>query len=270
MVSADIVKEILVKLQKFSLFNSKGFLLVLLGIPLVLGLGGCSKTDYTWGWYSISPWHPTGLTNIQFLISGLGYTLLVSLSAIVLSILLGLIVALPALTDNTLARRINRVYVEIFRSIPMLVMLLWVYYGLPPAFGIRLDVLSAGILGLALCDSAFEAEIFRAGIQSIERGQHDAADSLGLNYWKKMRLIILPQAIRIILPAIGNQFVYMLKMSSLVSVIGLSELTRRADELVVSQYRPLEIYTFLVLEYFLLIICISSGVRWMEKRLRTV
>ena len=73
---------------------------------------------------------------------------------------------------------------------------------------------------------------------------------------KKMRLIVLPQAIRVVLPAIGNQFVYMLKMSSLVSVIGLTELTRRADELVVSQYRPLEIYTFLVFEYFLLIICI--------------
>ena len=119
MGSADIVKEILGKLQKYSLFQSKVFLFFLLGLPLVLGLGGCSKTDYTWGWYSISPWHPTGLTNIQFLISGLGYTLLVSFSAIVLSILLGLIVALPALTDNTLARRISRVYVEIFRSIPV-------------------------------------------------------------------------------------------------------------------------------------------------------
>ena len=270
MVSADIIKEIPVKFHKGTLFKCKVFLFFIFVLSLLLGLGGCTKTDYTWGWYSISPWHPTGLTNIQFLISGLGYTLLVSLSAIVLSILLGLIVTLPALTDNALARRINRIYVEIFRSIPMLVMLLWVYYGLPPALGIRLDVLSAGILGLALCDSAFEAEIFRAGIQSIEKGQHDAAESLGLNYWKKMRLIILPQAIRVILPAIGNQFVYMLKMSSLVSVIGLTELTRRADELVVSQYRPLEIYTFLVLEYFLLIICISSGVRWMEKRLQTV
>ena len=270
MVSADIIKEIPGKFQKGALFKSKLFLFFIFVLSLLWGLGGCTKTDYTWGWYSISPWHPTGLTNIQFLISGLGYTLLVSLSAIVLSILLGLIVTLPALTDNAVARRINRIYVEIFRSIPMLVMLLWVYYGLPPALGIRLDVLSAGILGLALCDSAFEAEIFRAGIQSIEKGQHDAAESLGLNYWKKMRLIILPQAIRVILPAIGNQFVYMLKMSSLVSVIGLTELTRRADELVVSQYRPLEIYTFLVLEYFLLIICISSGVRWMEKRLQTV
>ena len=270
MGSADIIKEISGKIQKLALIKSKGFLFFIFVLSLFWGLGGCTKTDYTWGWYSISPWHPTGLTNIQFLISGLGYTLLVSLSAIVLSITLGLIVTLPALTDNTVARRINRIYVEIFRSIPMLVMLLWVYYGLPPAVGIRLDVLSAGILGLALCDSAFEAEIFRAGIQSIEKGQHDAAESLGLNYWEKMRLVILPQAIRVILPAIGNQFVYMLKMSSLVSVIGLTELTRRADELVVSQYRPLEIYTFLVLEYFLLIICISSGVRWMEKRLQTV
>ena len=102
MVSADIVKEILMKLQKFPLYNSKGFLLILLGILLVMGLGGCSKTDYTWGWYSISPWHPTGLTNIQFLISGLGYTLLVSLSAIVFSILLGLIVASVSYTHLTL------------------------------------------------------------------------------------------------------------------------------------------------------------------------
>ena len=84
-----------------------------------------------------------------------------------------------------------------------------------------------------------------------------------------MRLIVIPQAIRVVLRAIGNQFVYMLKMSSLVSVIGLTELTRRADELVVSQYRPLEIYTFLVLEYFVLIIAISSAVRWMENKLRT-
>jgi polar amino acid transport system permease protein len=82
-----------------------------------------------------------------------------------------------------------------------------------------------------------------------------------------MRLIILPQALRRVLPAIGNQFVYMIKMSSLVSVIGMTELTRRANELVVSQYRPLEIYTFLVLEYFVLIVLVSMGVRWLERRL---
>ena len=123
------------------------------------------------------------------------------------------------------------------------------------------------MLALAFCDSAFEAEIFRAGIQSIEKGQHDAAESLGLRYSSKMRLIILPQALRRVLPSIGNQFVYMIKMSSLVSVIGMTELTRRANELVVSQYRPLEIYTFLVLEYFVLIVLVSMGVRWLERRL---
>ena len=235
---------------------------------LTLFISGCGK-GYDWGWYVVSPLHPQGQTNIQFLISGLGYTLQISLIAILLSILLGLLVALLTLTKHSFLKKVNRVYVEIFRSIPILVMLLWVYYGLPPALGIRLDVLWAGVLALALCDSAFEAEIFRAGIQSIERGQHDAADSLGLGFILKMRLIVLPQAIKRILPAIGNQFVYMLKMSSLVSVIGMTELTRRADELVVSQYRPLEIYTFLVFEYFLLIIVVSSFVRWLEKKLQT-
>ena len=239
MLNKVLFKEFSEKLNTILKSPKRGFLFYLVVLVILVVLGGCGNSDYTWGWYVISPWHPAGISNIKFLLSGLGYTILLSLSAIVLSILLGLIVTLPALMNNNLARRINRVYVETFRSIPVLVMLLWVYYGLPPALGIRLEVFSAGILGLALCDSAFEAEIFRAGIQSIGRGQHDAADSLGLNYWKKMRLIILPQAIRIVLPAIGNQFVYMLKMSSLVSVIGLTELTRRADELVVSQYLSL-------------------------------
>ena len=125
-----------------------------------------------------------------------------------------------------------------------------------------------GIISLALSDSAFEAEIFRAGLQSIELGQRDAAKSIGLNKFQEMRLIVFPQAIRIILPAIGNQFVYVLKMSSLVSIIGLADLTRKANELVVTVYRPLEIYTFLVLEYLLLIIIISYLIRKLENRLK--
>ncbi|MGB2069460.1 MAG: amino acid ABC transporter permease, partial [Candidatus Puniceispirillaceae bacterium] len=119
----------------------------------------------------------------------------------------------------------------------------------------------------AISDSAFQAEIFRAGIQSIDRGQHEAAQSISLGYRDKMRFVILPQAIKRILPALGNQLVYMLKMSSLVSVIGMQELTRRANELVVTEYRPLEIYTILVLEYLVLILLVSAGVRWVERRL---
>ena len=162
----------------------------------------------------------------------------------------------------------NRTYVEIVRAVPILVLILWVYYGLPALSGITLNVFWAGVLALALSDSAFQAEIFRAGIQSIARGQYEAAQSISLNYRDTMRYVILPQAIRRILPALGNQLVYMMKMSSLVSVIGLQELTRKANELVVSEYRPLEIYTILVLEYLVLILIVSAGVRWLERRLK--
>jgi polar amino acid transport system permease protein len=239
-----------------------------LGFLLLLPLAGCGG-NYNWGWYVVLPTTRQGLTNIEFLVGGLGTTIVLSLCAILLSVTVGLLVALPGLARNRLARGFNRAYVELFRAIPILVMLLWVYYGLPVVLDIRLDVFVAGMLALALCDSAFEAEIFRAGIQSVDRGQVEAADSLGLTYLDKMRYIVLPQAIRRVLPPLGNQFVYMLKMSSLVSVIGLSELTRRANELVVNQYRPLEIYTFLVLEYLALILIVSQLVRWMERRMRT-
>ena len=125
------------------------------------------------------------------------------------------------------------------------------------------------MIALALSDSAFQAEIFRAGIQSVNRGQYEAARTLSLNYVDTMRFVILPQAIKRILPALGNQFVYMLKMSSLVSVIGMQELTRKANELVVTEYRPLEIYTILVLEYLVLILIVSGVFRWFESRMQS-
>jgi polar amino acid transport system permease protein len=188
-------------------------------------------------------------------------------TAIAIAVVAGAALAMLALSRNTLLRAAARIYVEGVRSIPLLVLLLWVYYGLPVVLGIQFGVFAAGVISLAVSDAAFEAEIFRAGIQSISRGQTEAAQSLGLNRWQTMRLIVLPQAIRRILPALGNQFVYVLKMSSLVSVIGFQELTRRANELTLVEYRPLEIYTFLVLEYLLLILLVSFLVRRLERRL---
>lgn len=230
-------------------------------------LSGCSRSGYTWGWYIVSPFDARGANNAEFLLSGVGYTLAVALSAITISVILGLLVALPALSSNRVFRTSSRTYVELLRSVPMLVMVLWVYYGVPVILDVRIGVFVAGVIALAVCDSAFEAEIFRAGIQSIDYGQREAADALGLGYFDKMRYIILPQAIRRVLPPLGNQFVYMLKASSLLSVIGLTELTRRANELVVTEYRPLEIYTFLVLEYLALILVASLLVRRLERRM---
>jgi glutamine transport system permease protein len=230
-----------------------------------LMLSGCSAS---WGWYVVDPTTEGGFVNLRFLLSGFYYTILLSLTAILISVVTGLLVALPGLSSNRTLRNFSRVYVEVVRAVPILVLILWVYYGLPQLADIAISVFWAGVIALALSDSAFQAEIFRAGIQSINRGQYEAAHSISLNYVDTMRFVILPQAIRRILPALGNQLVYMLKMSSLVSVIGMQELTRKANELVVSEYRPLEVYTILVLEYLVLILIVSAGVRWLERRMQ--
>lgn len=227
----------------------------------------CAGCTGSWGWYVVNPTTPAGWSNLKFLLSGLYYTVGLSLTAIAISVVAGLLVALPGLSERASLRRFNRVYVEVVRAVPILVLILWVYYGLPQVTGLSISVFWAGVIALALSDSAFQAEIFRAGIQSISRGQYEAAHSISLGYVDTMRFVILPQAIRRILPALGNQLVYMLKMSSLVSVIGMGELTRKANELVVTEYRPLEIYTVLVLEYLVLILVVSSLVRTLERRM---
>ena len=243
----------------------------ILGLAALLALGGCGSSD-VWGWYVVDPRTASGWVNLRFLISGMGATILISVIAAGISIFLGLLVALPGLSKRRGLRLFNRVYVELIRSIPLLPMLFWVFYGLPIIFrsmglDIPIDPFWGAIITLALSDSAFTAEIYRAGIQSIARGQSEAAQTIGLNYIQTMRYVILPQAIRRILPPLANQFIYIVKMSAFASVIGMQELTRRANELVVTEYRPLELYTVLVLEYLVLVLVISAGVRWLERRM---
>ena len=233
---------------------------------LIIPLSSC--TDQELGWFIISPNNIEGLTNLKFLLSGLTTTIYISVVSIVISMFLGLIIAIPSLAKNKFLTYINIGYVEIVRAVPLLVLILWIYYGLPIMTGISFSPFVSGIIALAISESAFQAEIFRAGINSIKKAQWEAGSSLGLNFFKRLRLVILPQAIKNILPAIGNQFVYVLKMSSLVSIIGIGDLTRKANELVVTTYRPLEIYTFLILEYLVLILIVSFFVRKLEKNLK--
>ncbi|PHQ97959.1 MAG: amino acid ABC transporter permease [Marinosulfonomonas sp.] len=238
---------------------------------LLLALTGCASST-TWGWYVINPMTPAGMINIRFLINGMGATILISLIAAAISIFLGLMVALPGLSSRRWLRIINRIYVEFVRSIPLLPMLFWVFYGLPLIFrsmglDIPIDPFWGTIITLALSDSAFTAEIYRGGIQSIAKGQSEAAQTVGLNYAQTMRYVILPQAFRRILPPLANQFIYIVKMSSFASVIGMQELTRRANELVVTEYRPLEIYSLLIVEYLVLVLIISAAVRKLERKM---
>ena len=235
-------------------------------LSLFLFLQGCNS-DYNWGWHIIDPSNVDGLTNLKFLISGITITIYISVISIILAMIIGLVVALPSLSNNKFLSYFNIAYVEIVRAIPLLVLILWIYYGLPIMTGISFSPFVSGVVALTISESAFQAEIFRAGINSINKGQYEVANSLGMNFWKKMRLVILPQAIKVVLPALGNQFVYVLKMSSLVSIIGIADLTRKANELVVTTYRPLEIYTFLILEYLILILIVSYFVRKLERKL---
>ena len=240
----------------------KNFIFLLL---ILLFLNSCSKQELDW--LILSPNNLEGLTNLKFLVSGFTTTIYVSLVSILISIILGLLIAIPSLAKNKFLTYLNIGYVEVVRAIPLLVLILWIYYGLPIMTGISFSPFVSGIIALSISESAFQAEIFRAGINSIRKSQWEAGSSLGFGFFKKLRLIILPQAIKNILPAIGNQFVYVLKMSSLVSIIGIGDLTRKANELVVTTYRPLEIYTFLIFEYLILILVVSYFVRKLEKRL---
>ncbi|MDP4990413.1 MAG: amino acid ABC transporter permease [Marivita lacus] len=237
----------------------------------LLFVAGCSGTG-NWGWYVIDPSTPQGQSNVRFLIGGFWATIQLSLIAAALSMTIGLLVALPGMSTNRWIRLPSRIYIEFVRAIPLLPMLFWVFYGLPVVMRsmgmpITIDAFWGAIITLAISDSAFTAEIYRSGIQSIPKGQTEAARTVGLTYNQTMRYVVLPQAIRRILPPLANQFIYIVKMSAFASVIGMQELTRRANELVVTEYRPLEIYTLLILEYLVLVLIISAGVRWLERRM---
>lgn len=257
-----------------------------------------------WQGRVIDPHLTKGWNNIVFMLSGLWTTVLIAVVGMVLSLVLGLLIALPGLSSYGPFKLLNRMLVEYLRAIPPIVMLLWIFYALPILTGrdffagisdtfnwiysgswnyifapltggepltraTDFTRIVAGIIALSLVDAPFVAEIYRSGFQSIERGQHDAADALGLNYVNKLRFILLPQVVRIVLPSLGNQFVLMVKMSSLVYVLGAQELTQRAGEITTSTFLWLEPYTFLVLEYLVLVLLISGIVRLIEIRLRS-
>ena len=148
-------------------------------ILLLFTLQGCSS-NYEWGWYILSPDNVEGLTNLKFLISGITTTVYISIISIFLAMIIGLIIALPSLSNNKFLSYFNIAYVEIVRAIPLLVLILWIYYGLPIMMGISFSPFVSGIIALTISESAFQAEIFRAGINSINKGQHEVSESLGM------------------------------------------------------------------------------------------
>jgi len=160
-------------------------------------------------------------------------------------------------------------FVEVFRCTPLLVQIVWVYYALPVLLGVQIPATVAAILTLSCYTGAFYAEIFRGGIMSIERGQWDAARALGLRPWIMMRQVILPQAIRRMIPPFVNQSITQLKNTSLVSTIAVPDLLYNGSLITADTYRPLEVYTVVAVIYFVLLFPSTMLAQWYERRLQT-
>ncbi len=181
---------------------------------------------------------------------GLGVTILYTIATILLGLLLGLITGLLRLSRNKLLTAPLVAYVEIFRCTPLLVQIIWFYYALPVVLGIDIPATLAAVLVLSLYTGAFYAEIVRGGVNSIERGQWDAARAIGMRRGQVMRHVILPQAVKRMVPPFMNQSIIQLKNTSLVSTIAVADLLYEGQMITAATYRPLEVYTMVAVIYF--------------------
>ena len=220
---------------------------------------------------------------------GISTTIYVSFVAFTLAILLGLVWALMRVSKSRMLQEISSFFVEIIRGIPMLVLLYFIFFvGTPGLVNLlnwlsrplidagtmteinirQVDYTTRAILALTIGYSAFISEVFRAGIQSIEKEQREAAQTEGANYWQVMRFILLPQAVRNVLPALGNEFIAMLKDSALVSVLGVQDITQLSKVYSVSTFQYLEAYSIAAMLYLVMTLGLALFVRWVEQNLR--
>jgi His/Glu/Gln/Arg/opine family amino acid ABC transporter permease subunit len=205
--------------------------------------------------------------NLDFLMSGFQMTLIISATALVFAMIGGLLLALVDMSRYLAVRAIGLAIGEVIRNTPILVQLLWVYYVLPIVFNIRISSFAAILIGLSLYMAAFMSEVYRSGIQAVPKGHREAAQVLGLTPFQSFRRIVLPQAIRFTLPPLASNFVQLIKFSSLGAVISVTETTRRGMELSSSTFRPLEIFSFIAVVYFLICWPLSMTIRIWEHRL---
>lgn len=217
-------------------------------------------SDYRFRWDVIPQ-------NFDFLMTGLQQTLTISAITLFLAMLGGLVIALLDMSRFAVLRFIGVAIGEVVRNTPILVQLLWIYYVLPMALGINLDSWTALVIGLSVYSSAFIAEVYRAGIQAVPVGHREAAQVLGLSPLQSFSRIVLPQAIRLTLPPLAANFVQLIKYSSLGAVISVTEITRRGMELSASTFRPLEIFTFIAVVYFLICWPLAMSIRFWERRM---
>jgi len=215
---------------------------------------------YQWQWGVI--WD-----NWPLFLQGALMTLFLTASSIGIGLVAGLFLGLGRLSRRAWLRIPSAWFIEIFRDIPLLVLLLWIFYCLPILTGVKLDIIESAILGISIHASAYLAEVYRAGIQSVDRGQMESARSLGMSFWQGMQRIVLPQAVRRMIPPFLNVTADFMKASSLASVVGVWELLRQTSNLIANTWRPLEAYTAVAVAYLLLIYPVVWLTGVVERRL---
>jgi polar amino acid transport system permease protein len=214
-----------------------------------------------------------------FVGDGILVTILITVSSFALTLVVGLIGGLGRLARNPFLHGIATLYVEIVRGIPLLVQLIWWYFAFPTVVQqigewLNISVIAnyqanpifTAIMGITVCYGAYMSEIYRAGIQSIPKGQTEAARSLGMTHFQSMRHVIIPQAVRVVLPPVGNELIALLKDSCLVSVVAVADLTRRGREFMAVHFNPIEVWTMVALIYLVMTLLLARLVAWIEKR----
>lgn len=209
----------------------------------------------------------------SMLLRAMGQTLLLTLLSLVFAMIIGMIFALMNVGRNRVFNLIGTVYVDAVRGVPLIVLAYFIYFGVPAGIqalgiqGFRLPALQAGTIALSMNCGAYMAEIIRAGIQSVDKGQMEASRSLGLSYGKSMRLVVLPQAIRTMIPSIINQFIITLKDTSILSVIGFPELTNTGKTIMGNTFKNLQTWAIVGIMYMIVIITLSKVAKRMERRI---
>ena len=208
------------------------------------------------------------VNSFPLLLIGAGVTIQITVLSTALGFVIGLVVGVARISHLRPLRLLAEVYVEFFRGTPLLVQIFLFYFALPVITGQRIDPFIAAISACGINSGAYVAAIFRAGIQSVDEGQMEAGRSLGMTWLQTMRYIIVPQAFKRVIPPLGNEFIAMLKDSSLVSVIGFEELTRRGQLIIAKTYGSFEIWMSVAVIYLVMTLTISRFVAYLERRCR--
>jgi|TARA_B110000014_G_C20085642_1_gene567741 polar amino acid transport system permease protein len=203
----------------------------------------------------------------SFLIDGVLITIQMALLGMSIALTLGLIIALMGKSGIKILEIFSDIYIQIFRAIPLFVYLIWMFYGAAMLTGINVPAFSTAVICLSMTHSAFMAETYRAGIESVPKGHTEAGLSVGLSRFQVMRYIILPQAIRTILPPIGNEFVIVFKSTTILGIIGVDELVRKAQFATTLSFRPFELYSAVAVIFVIMVIIISRFNLFLERKL---